>query len=100
MRYIDTKTKNEIKHCIEKGPYTPTDIIHEEVPATKEQPVQPQRVKQGTYANATPETRRLIDAEAEAIHMILNTIGDDIYLTVDTCSTAREMWLAIEHLQQ
>ncbi|GKA57347.1 hypothetical protein Tco_0756535 [Tanacetum coccineum] len=43
---------------------------------------------------------KLIDAEAEAIHMILNGIGDDIYSTVDTCSTTREMWLAIKCLQQ
>ncbi|GJS66280.1 retrovirus-related pol polyprotein from transposon TNT 1-94, partial [Tanacetum coccineum] len=47
-----------------------------------------------------PEKRRLIDAEAEVIHMILNGIGDDIYSTVDACLTAREMWLAIERLQQ
>ncbi|GJS16196.1 hypothetical protein Tco_0410668 [Tanacetum coccineum] len=40
------------------------------------------------------------DAEAEAIHMILNRIGDDIYSTVDACSTAREMWLSIERVQQ
>ncbi|GJS34064.1 hypothetical protein Tco_0532446 [Tanacetum coccineum] len=46
------------------------------------------------------ELRKLTDAEAEAIHMILNGIGDNIYSTVDVCSTAREMWLAIECLQQ
>ncbi|GKD46641.1 hypothetical protein Tco_1271286, partial [Tanacetum coccineum] len=46
------------------------------------------------------ESRKLIDAEAEAIHMILNGIGDDIYSTVDACSTTREMWLAIKCLQQ
>ncbi|GKF25649.1 hypothetical protein Tco_0081543, partial [Tanacetum coccineum] len=37
--------------------------------------------------------------EAEAIHMILNGIGDDIYSTVDACSTAREIWLSIECLK-
>ncbi|GKC07690.1 hypothetical protein Tco_1188444 [Tanacetum coccineum] len=47
-----------------------------------------------------PEKRRLNDAEAEVIHMILNGIGDDIYSTVEACLTAREMWLAIERLQQ
>ncbi|GKA33200.1 hypothetical protein Tco_0719567 [Tanacetum coccineum] len=57
-------------------------------------------VEQENYANATLESRKIINAEAEAIHMILNGIGDDIYLTVDSYSTARKMWLAIEHLQQ
>nr|GEY09979.1 hypothetical protein [Tanacetum cinerariifolium] len=37
---------------------------------------------------------------AEAIHMILSGIGDDIYSTVDACKTAKEMWIAIERLQQ
>nr|GEW98107.1 hypothetical protein [Tanacetum cinerariifolium] len=32
--------------------------------------------------------------------MILNGIGDGIYSIVDACSTAREMWLAIEYLHQ
>ncbi|GJX18402.1 hypothetical protein Tco_0221079 [Tanacetum coccineum] len=52
--------------------------------------------------NSTLEKRRVIDveAEAEAIHMILNGIGDEIYSTVDVCATAREMWLSIERLQQ
>ncbi|GJS52849.1 hypothetical protein Tco_0626211 [Tanacetum coccineum] len=48
----------------------------------------------------SPENRQLIDAEAEAIHMILNGIGNDIYSIVDACSIAREMWLGIERLQQ
>ncbi|GKB66304.1 hypothetical protein Tco_0927716 [Tanacetum coccineum] len=51
-------------------------------------------------SDLSPESKKLIDAEAEAIHMILDRIGDDIYSTVDACSTAREIWLAIERLQQ
>ncbi|GJQ93867.1 hypothetical protein Tco_0005006 [Tanacetum coccineum] len=61
MRYLDTKSnKNELRHCIEQGPYILTEIVHEEVLATEEQPVQP----------------------------------------LDACSTTREIWLAIERLQQ
>nr|GEY10997.1 hypothetical protein [Tanacetum cinerariifolium] len=33
-------------------------------------------------------------------HLILTGIGDEIYLTVDACQTAQEMWEAIERLQQ
>ncbi|GKA15990.1 hypothetical protein Tco_0695737 [Tanacetum coccineum] len=57
-------------------------------------------VEQETYANTILEKRRLIDAKAEAIHMILNGIGNDMYSTVDAFSNAWEMWLAIECLQQ
>nr|GEW87670.1 hypothetical protein [Tanacetum cinerariifolium] len=39
-------------------------------------------------------------AEKEAIHLILTRIGDEIYLTVDACQTAQEMWEVIERLQQ
>ncbi|GJS15583.1 hypothetical protein Tco_0410055 [Tanacetum coccineum] len=72
MRYVDTKAnKNELRHCIKKGLYILPKLVTEAVRAV-----------------------------AEAIHMILNGIGDDIYSMVDACSTAREMWLAIERLQQ
>nr|GEV03268.1 retrovirus-related Pol polyprotein from transposon TNT 1-94 [Tanacetum cinerariifolium] len=36
----------------------------------------------------------------EAIHLILTEIRDEIYLTVDACQTAQEMWEAIKRLQQ
>ncbi|GJW82135.1 hypothetical protein Tco_0146110 [Tanacetum coccineum] len=53
-----------------------------------------------TYANTGSENKKLIDAEAELVHMILNGIGNDIYSTVDACPNAKEMWIAIERLQQ
>ncbi|GJR91076.1 hypothetical protein Tco_0091999 [Tanacetum coccineum] len=62
-------------------------------------PAQARVVREETYDNTSPENRKLIDAEAKAIHMILNGIGNDIYSTMDACPNAWEMWLAIEHLQ-
>nr|GEY23226.1 hypothetical protein [Tanacetum cinerariifolium] len=56
--------------------------------------------KKETYANTCPEKRKLIDAEAKAVHMILNGIGNDIYSTVDAYPNAKEMWITIERLQQ
>nr|GFD00499.1 hypothetical protein [Tanacetum cinerariifolium] len=101
MRYIDTKAnKNKLRHCIEKGPYILTKLVTKAVPALCDEPGQQRSVQEETYANATLENQRLIDAEAEAIHVILNGIGDDIYLTVDACYTTREMWLVIKCLQQ
>ncbi|GJS20863.1 hypothetical protein Tco_0449495 [Tanacetum coccineum] len=47
-----------------------------------------------------PEKRTYFDVEAEAIHMILSRIRDDIYSIVDACTTAKEMLIAIERLNQ
>nr|GEU41760.1 hypothetical protein [Tanacetum cinerariifolium] len=38
--------------------------------------------------------------KAEAFHMILNGIGNDIYSTLDACPNAKEIWIAIKCLQQ
>ncbi|GJS76108.1 hypothetical protein Tco_0725989 [Tanacetum coccineum] len=50
--------------------------------------------------NMTPENRTHFKSEKEVIHLILTGIGDKIYLTVDACQTAQEIWEAIERLQQ
>nr|GEU66777.1 hypothetical protein [Tanacetum cinerariifolium] len=34
------------------------------------------------------------------VHMILSEIGDNIYSTVDACTTTKEIWIAIERLQK
>ncbi|GJY25879.1 hypothetical protein Tco_0400605 [Tanacetum coccineum] len=43
--------------------------------------------------------RKVIDAEAEAVHMILNGICNNIYSIVDAFPNAKETWTAIEPLQ-
>ncbi|GJV62012.1 hypothetical protein Tco_1468112 [Tanacetum coccineum] len=48
-------------------------------------------ILQGPY-----KLSNLIIPEAEAIHLILTRIGDDIYLTVDAYKTTHDMWIAIE----
>ncbi|GKC87529.1 hypothetical protein Tco_1148178, partial [Tanacetum coccineum] len=53
-----------------------------------------------TFLNISPENKAHYDAEAEAIHLILTGIGDDIYSTVDACTIAKDMGIAIERLQQ
>ncbi|GJV78724.1 hypothetical protein Tco_1514594 [Tanacetum coccineum] len=54
----------------------------------------------GTYATILAETKKWIDAEAEAVQIILTRIDNDIYSTVDACPNAMEMWKAIERLKQ
>ncbi|GKD43525.1 hypothetical protein Tco_1268170 [Tanacetum coccineum] len=41
-----------------------------------------------------------LDAEAEAVQLILTWIDIDIYSTVNACPNACEMWKAIERLKQ
>nr|GEY71988.1 hypothetical protein [Tanacetum cinerariifolium] len=68
--------------------------------STDNSPAVPEYTTVETPTNISPENKAHFLAEKEAIHLILTGIGDDIYLTVDACQTAREMWEAIERLQQ
>ncbi|GJT98382.1 hypothetical protein Tco_1093900 [Tanacetum coccineum] len=75
MRYVDTNPNKELlRKCIYEGLYEMTVVQFEDTPLNDENPRQ----------------------RAEAVHMILNEIGNDIYSTVDACPNAKEMWIAIE----
>nr|GEW71088.1 integrase, catalytic region, zinc finger, CCHC-type, peptidase aspartic, catalytic [Tanacetum cinerariifolium] len=70
------------------------------IAATDDSPAIPEHTTVETPMNMSPENKAHFQAEKEAIHLILTGIGDEIYLTVDACQTAQEMWEAIERLQQ
>nr|GFC82113.1 RNA-directed DNA polymerase, eukaryota [Tanacetum cinerariifolium] len=53
-----------------------------------------------TYKDVKQEIRDQLNAEAEAVQIILTGIDNDIYSTVDACPNACEMWKAIERLKQ
>nr|GEY25204.1 Gag-Pol polyprotein [Tanacetum cinerariifolium] len=53
-----------------------------------------------TYKNVTQDIRDQLNAEAEAVQIILTGIDNDIYSTIDACLNACEMWKAIERLKQ
>nr|GEV21833.1 hypothetical protein [Tanacetum cinerariifolium] len=53
-----------------------------------------------TYKTVTQEIKDQLNAEAEAVQIILTGIDNDVYSTVDACSNACEMWKAIERLKQ
>nr|GEZ16671.1 hypothetical protein [Tanacetum cinerariifolium] len=53
-----------------------------------------------TYQNVKQEIRDQLNAEAEAVQIILTGIDNDSYSTVDACLNAYEMWKAIERLKQ
>ncbi|GJU74107.1 hypothetical protein Tco_1265512 [Tanacetum coccineum] len=78
MRYVDTKPNSvALKKCILQGPYVLSEITIPGQPATDDSP-----------------------ANYKVIHLIFTRIGDDIYLTFDACTIAKDMWIAIERLQQ
>ncbi|GJU33594.1 hypothetical protein Tco_1181948 [Tanacetum coccineum] len=97
MRYVNTKPNRELlKKTIYEGPYIMTEITHPKTLEDGDRPRLQGYTEKETYANTRLENIKLIDAEAEAIHMILNGIGNDIYSTVDACTNAKEMWIEIE----
>ncbi|GKG09429.1 hypothetical protein Tco_0338175, partial [Tanacetum coccineum] len=48
-----------------------TEITHQETPEDGDRPRVLGFTEKETYGNSGPENRKLIDAEAEAVHMIL-----------------------------
>nr|GEW60246.1 hypothetical protein [Tanacetum cinerariifolium] len=71
-----------------------------EIPIFEGSPIIRSERFQETYKNVSQEIRDQLNAEAEAVQIILTGIDNDIYSTVDTCSNACEMWKAIERLKQ
>ncbi|GKA91308.1 hypothetical protein Tco_0813178, partial [Tanacetum coccineum] len=52
------------------------------------------------YKNVSQDIRDQLNAEVEAVQIILTGIDNDIYSTVDACPNACEMWKAIKQLKQ
>nr|GEV90067.1 hypothetical protein [Tanacetum cinerariifolium] len=52
-----------------------------------------------TYKNVSQDIHDQLNAEAEAVKIILTGIDNDIYSTVDACANACEMWKSIERNQ-
>ncbi|GJR40640.1 hypothetical protein Tco_1216324, partial [Tanacetum coccineum] len=101
MRYIDTRPNcKELKQCIYDGPYVMTKILVPGKPTTATEEAVPAHTITKTYKNTTPKKHAYFDAEAEAIQFILTGIGDDIYSTINACTTTKEIWTAIERLDK
>nr|GEY43224.1 hypothetical protein [Tanacetum cinerariifolium] len=89
-----------LRKCILEGPYTPTTVVVLAVPATDDSLAVFEHTTVETPMNMSSENKAHYQSKKEAIHLILTGIGDEIYLTVDACKIAQEMWEAIERLQQ
>ncbi|GJU27736.1 hypothetical protein Tco_1166357 [Tanacetum coccineum] len=90
MRHVDTKLNRELlRKCIYEGLYEMNEVQLEDTPSDAENPRQPGQMLKETYANTSLEKRKLSDAEVEAVYMILNGIGNDIYSILDACPNAK-----------
>ncbi|GKC00493.1 hypothetical protein Tco_0986629 [Tanacetum coccineum] len=82
------------------SPYKLSNVTVRAQPATDDAPGIPKHSVPKTLLNISEENKAHLNAENEAIHLLLTGIGDEIYSTVDACKTAHEMWIAIKRLQQ
>nr|GEV46060.1 hypothetical protein [Tanacetum cinerariifolium] len=99
-RYINTKPNHElIHHCLKNPPYK-FKWADTEVPISEGSLVTRTESQMETYKTISQDIRDQLNAEAEAVQIILTGIDNDIYPTVDACPNACEMWKAIERSQQ
>ncbi|GJU17948.1 hypothetical protein Tco_1145914 [Tanacetum coccineum] len=100
QRYIDTKPNSElIHHCLQNPPYT-YQWAEKTVPVAEGSSETTTERYMENYKNVSQDIRDQLNAEAEAVQIILTGIDNDIYSTVDACPNACEMWKAIERLKQ
>nr|GEX57279.1 ribonuclease H-like domain-containing protein [Tanacetum cinerariifolium] len=71
-----------------------------EVPVSEGSPITTTARIRETYKNVSQGIRDQLNAEAEAVQIILTGIDNDIYSTVDACPNACEMWKAIDRLKK
>ncbi|GJT84897.1 integrase, catalytic region, zinc finger, CCHC-type containing protein [Tanacetum coccineum] len=99
-RYIDTKPNSELIHyCLQNPPYT-YQWTEKTVPVAEGSSETTTERYMENYKNVSQDIRDQLNAEAEAVQIILTGIDNDIYSTVDACPNACEMWKAIERLKQ
>nr|GEV22622.1 hypothetical protein [Tanacetum cinerariifolium] len=99
-RYIDTKPNHELIHyCLKNPPYKYT-WADKTVPVSEGSSETTTETYIENYKNVSQDIRDQLNAEVEAVQIILTGIDNDIYSTVDACPNACEMWKAIERLKQ
>nr|GFB31086.1 hypothetical protein [Tanacetum cinerariifolium] len=100
---MQTQTSNTLHNAImeagskDRPPMLTPDT---EVPISEGSPDIRTESQMETYKTVSQDIRDQLNAEAEAVQIILIGIDNDIYLTVDACPNACEMWKEIERLKQ
>nr|GEY98784.1 hypothetical protein [Tanacetum cinerariifolium] len=99
-RYINTKSNHELIHYYLTNPPYELGWKEKFVLDSEGNPTTVTEKVFETYKSVTQEIRDQLNAEAEAVQIILTGIDNDIYSTVDACPNACEMWKAIAKLKQ
>nr|GEY32045.1 copia protein [Tanacetum cinerariifolium] len=87
-RYINTKPNHELIHyCLKNPPYKLT-WADKEVLISKGSSVTTTKRYMETYKNVSQDIRNQLNAESEAVQIILTGIDNDIYSTVDASQQA------------
>nr|GEV60580.1 hypothetical protein [Tanacetum cinerariifolium] len=99
-RYIDTKPNHELIHYCPQNPPYKYKWADKDVPVTEGSSETTTERYMKNYKNVSQDIHDQLNAEAEAVQIILTGIDNDIYSTVDACPNACEMWKAIKRLKQ
>nr|GEZ80212.1 hypothetical protein [Tanacetum cinerariifolium] len=91
-RYIDTKPNHELIHYCLKNPPCKFTWADKQVPIFEGSHVTTTETYMETYKNVSQDIRNQLNAEAEAVQIILTGIDNDIYSTVDACLNAQADW--------
>nr|GEW80246.1 hypothetical protein [Tanacetum cinerariifolium] len=75
-------------------------LTDKKVPISEGSPVTRTESHMETYKTVSQDIHDQLNAEAEAVQIILTRIDNDIYSTVDACPNACEMWKAIERAER
>nr|GEX22666.1 hypothetical protein [Tanacetum cinerariifolium] len=95
-RYIDTKPNHELIHyCLKNPPYKYALADKVVLISEGSSETTTERYMEN-YKNVSQDIRDQLNAEAEAVQIILTGIDNDIYYTVDAYPNACEMWKAVE----
>nr|GEW79112.1 hypothetical protein [Tanacetum cinerariifolium] len=103
---MQTQTSNTLHNAImeagskDRPPILAPDWKDIEDPVSEGSPITTTARIHETYKNVSQEIRDQLNAEAEAVQIILTGIDNDIYSIVDACPNACEMWKEIERSQQ
>ncbi|GKF29003.1 hypothetical protein Tco_0095345, partial [Tanacetum coccineum] len=98
-RYIDTKPNNEhIHYCLQNPPYK-FKWTEKIVPVAEGSSETTTKWYIENNKKVSQDIRDQLNAEAEAVQIILTGIDNDIFSIVDAYPNACEMWKEIERLK-
>nr|GEV28412.1 hypothetical protein [Tanacetum cinerariifolium] len=99
LRYAKSRPNGKLIHnSIINGPYV-RRMIHEPGDTNREVPVN-ETFHVQTDDELTEKELKQIEADDQAIQTILFGLPEDIYAVVDSCETAREIWLRVQQMMK